>query len=186
MNMKKVMIKSLLLALAVTLMVSCKPTLKVTSDYDRSANFSSYKTFSLYYLVTNQHVSQFNEQRIWNSIREEMKKKGYTENDRNPDIVVNAISVVNNKKYLSANSSGYGYGGVFRPYGGTLSASGTVNAVQYKEGTLLIDILDGKTSKLVWEGTGSAEFEKMPKDPEKVIKDAVNKILAAFPQGNNS
>jgi Domain of unknown function (DUF4136) len=184
MTMKKVMIKSLLLALPVTLMFSCKPTLKVSSDYDRSANFSSYKTFTLYYLVTNRNVTQFNEERIWNSIREEMQKKGYRENDSNPDIVVNAVSVVNNKKYLSANSNGYGYGGAFRPYGGMLSASGTVTAVQYKEGSSLIDVLDTKTNKLVWEGVGSAEFEKQPKDPEKVIKEAVTKILANFPQGD--
>ncbi len=184
MTMKKVMIKSLLLALTVTLMVSCKPTLKVSSDYDRSANFSSYKTFSLYYLVTSRNVSQFNEQRIWNSIREEMQKKGYVEDDRKPDIVINAISVLNNKRYLSANSNGYGYGAL-RPYGGMLSGSGTVQAVQYKEGSLLIDVIDGKTNKLVWEGVGSAEFEKQPKDPEKVIRNAVNKILADFPQGIN-
>ena len=185
MNMKKVMIKSLLLALTVTMMVSCKPTLKVTADYDKSADFSTYKTFSLYYLVTSKNVTKFNEERIWNSIRQEMKQKGYVENDHNPDIVVNAISVVNNKKYLSANSSGYGHGGVLRPYGGMLSGSGTVQAVQYKEGSLLIDIIDSKTNKLVWEGVGSAEFEKQPKDMDKAIKNAVNKILETFPQGND-
>lgn len=180
--MKKVMIKSLLLALTVASVVSCKPTLKVSSDYDKSANFSSYKTFSLYYLVTSKNVTQFNEERIWNSIREEMQKKGYIEDDNNPDIVVNAISVINNKKYLAANSSG---SGIVRPYAGMLSSSGNIQAVHYKEGSLLIDVIDRRTNKLVWEGVGSAEFEKQPKDPEKVIKNAVNKILESFPQGNN-
>ena len=51
--MKKVTIKILFLILPVVLVTSCKATLKVFSDYDKSANFSSYKTFSLYYLVTS-------------------------------------------------------------------------------------------------------------------------------------
>jgi hypothetical protein len=187
--MKKTILKSILLALPVTLMVSCKPTLKVSADYDRSANFSAYKTFSLYYLVTNRHVTELNEDRIWNSIRTEMLKKGYKENDRNPDIVVNAVSVVNNKKYVSANSHLYGYGGAYRPYGYwngglvTGSRSTTVQAASYKEGSLLIEVVDSKTNKLVWQGTGNAEFEKQPKNPDAAISGAVNKILASFPQG---
>lgn len=184
--MKKVMIKGLLLASIVVSVVSCKPTLNVTSDYDRSATFSSYKTFSLYYLFTNRNVTQLNEERIWNSIREEMLKKGYREDNNNPDVFVNAVSVVNNKKYLSATSGGNGYGAVYRPYGGFASGSGTIQPVNYKEGSLMIDVIDRKTYKLVWEGSGSAEFEKQPKDPEKVIKNAVNKILASFPNGDNS
>src|SRR5262245_38820354 len=76
----KVTIKSLLLILPVVLATSCKPSLKVFSDYDHSADFSSYKTFSLYYLVTSRTVSELNEERIWNYIRTEMIKKGYVEN----------------------------------------------------------------------------------------------------------
>ena len=85
-------------------MISCKPTLTVSTDYDRSVNFSAYKTFSLYYLISNKNVNELNENRIWNSIRAGMLKKGYIENDHNPDIVVNAVSVVKNKKYVSARS----------------------------------------------------------------------------------
>ena len=106
--MKKVTIKILFLILPVVLVTSCKPTLKVFSDYDKSANFSSYKTFSLYYLVTSHTVSELNEERIWNYIRAEMTKKGYVENDQNPDLVVNAVSILKNKKYVTADSYGYG------------------------------------------------------------------------------
>ncbi|MDX2046512.1 MAG: DUF4136 domain-containing protein [Chitinophagaceae bacterium] len=186
--MKKVTFKSLLLALPVFFMVSCKPTLNVTSDYDRSTNFSAYKTFSLYYLVTNRNVSELNEDRIWNSIRAEMLRKGYTENHSNPDLVVNAVSVVKNKRYLSANTNFYGYGGAYRPYGywggyGATSGSTTVQANNYKDGSLMIDVIDAKTQRLIWEGTGTAEFEKQPKNPEEVISNAVTKIMATFPQG---
>jgi hypothetical protein len=183
--MKKATIKILLLALPAILMVACKPTLKVSTDYDRSANFSQYKTFSLYYLVTNRNVSELNEQRIWNSLRTEMIRKGYRENDKNPDLVVNAVSVVKNRKAVSANSSVYGYGGPYRPYrywGG--SSTTTFQATNYKEGTLLIEMVDAGSNRLVWQGTGNAEFEKQPKNPDLAISNAVNKILSSFPQGD--
>jgi len=185
--MKKVTIKILFLILPVVLVTSCKPTLKVFSDYDKSANFSSYKTFSLYYLVTSHTVSELNEERIWNYIRAEMTKKGYIENDQNPDLVVNAVSILKNKKYVTADS--YGYGSAIRPYGywggrGVASGHTTFQTSNVKQGSLLIDVIDAKTNKLVWEGTGNAEFEKRPKDPDAVISKAVTKILAGFPESN--
>jgi hypothetical protein len=185
--MKKATIKILLVVLTVIGMVSCKPTLKVSTDYDRSANFSNYKTFSLYYLVTNRHVSELNEERIWNSIRMEMIKKGYKENDKNPDIVLNAVSVLKNRKYVSATSNVYGYGGAYRPYrywGGATSGTATFQTNQYKEGSLMIDVVDAKNNRLIWQGTGSAEMEKKPKNPDEAISKAVSKILADFPGGD--
>lgn len=181
------MIKIFLAALPAICMVSCKPTVKVSSDYDRSVNFSHYKTFSLYYLLSNRNVTELNEERIWNSIRATMAQKGYIENNQNPDLVVNAVSVVKNKKYVTASSNVYG--GAYRPYGfwgsgyGVASGSTTFQTNNYKEGSLVIDVVDRKTNKLVWEGVGSAEFEKKPKNPDEAISEAVDKILASFPKG---
>lgn len=180
--MKKVTIKNLLLIMTAGLVFSCKPTLKVNTDYDRSANFSTYKTFSLYYLVTSRTVNELNEERIWNSIRATMAKKGYVESNTNPDLVVNAVSVVKNKKYISAATTGYG--GWYRPYGA--AGTTTFQTNNYKEGSLVIDVVDAKKNKLVWQGIGNAEFEKQPKNPDEVISNAVTKILTDFPQGNGS
>jgi hypothetical protein len=187
--MKRTVIKFFFAALPVIFAASCKPTLKVSTDYDRSVNFSSYKTFSLYYLFTSRTISELNEERIWNSLKAELIKKGYVENNSNPDFVVNAVSSVKNKKYVTANSTAYGYGGIYRPYayrGGTVMATGstTLQASNYKEGALMIDIIDAKTEKLIWEGSGNAEFEKKPKNPNEVIQHVISKILADFPQGN--
>ena len=187
--MNKATINNLFLAVSIVVMGSCKPALKVSSDYDRTVNFSEYKTFSLHYLATSKTVSELNEERLWNSIRTEMTKKGYIENDQKPDVVLNAVSVLKNKKYVSANSAFYGTAGAYRPYGywngtGTASAHTTLQANAVKHGSLLIDIIDVKTNKLIWQGTGNTEFEKRPADPDKAIASSVHKILASFPQGN--
>jgi Domain of unknown function (DUF4136) len=182
--MKNIATKFLLLALAATMIVSCGPTVKVNTDYDRSANFSAYKTFSVYHLTTTLNVNELNAERIWNSIRKEMIKKGYTENDRNPDLLINAFSVLKDKKYVSANNS-YGYGGAYRPYGYWAAGNTTFQAYDYKDGSLMIDIVDAKKDRLVWQGTGNTEITKQPKNPDEAIGSAVTKIMNGFPAINN-
>jgi hypothetical protein len=184
--MKKVTIRFLLVALPALVMFSCKPTLHVSTDYDRSLDFSKYKTFGMYYLVSSKNVSQLNEERIWNSIRSELSKKGYVENNTNPDLVVNAVSVLKDKKYLSVSSTSYGYG-IARPYwggAGMSSGSGTVQAYDFKNGSLKIEVVDTKTNRLIWEGTVSADIEKQPKNPGEAIQQTVTKIMTGFPQGS--
>lgn len=183
--MKKDTLKSLLLTLPFMFMVSCKPSLKVTYDFDRTVNFTAYKTFSLYWLTSNQNVTGLNEDRIWNFIRSEMIKKGYREDNRHPDLLLNAVGVVKNKNYVVSNSNVY-YGGVYRPYfnrGGIGMAYGntTFQTSSYKEGRLVIDAVDAKSNKLIWQGTGNAAFEKQPKDPDEAIRASVSKILASLP-----
>lgn len=175
--------------LATGLAISCGTTVKVHSDYDRSTDFTGYKTFSIYMLATTKNVNQLNEERIWNSIRQEMSKKGYVETTDRPDLLINAVSVLNNRKYVTANSNLYGYGGAVRPYGywgvGRATGSTTFEAHDYKEGTLLIDVVDAQKNKLVWQGTGNAEINKAPKNPDAAIRDAVTKIMNSLPANNS-
>jgi hypothetical protein len=183
--MKRVTMNILLFVLPAALAVSCKPTLKVSSDYDRQANFSGYKTFSLFYLATNKNVTELNAGRIWNSVRAEMIRKGYTETYTNPDLLVNAVSVVKNKQHVGATSGSYGYAGPFRPYGGMVTTQTTFQSYNYKDGSLMIDVVDAKARKLVWQGAVNAELTKQPKNPDEAIQKAVSRTMASFPAGAN-
>ena len=49
--------------------LACAPSVRISTDYDRSANFSSYKTFSLNKQTTIGIVNSLNADRIVNSIR---------------------------------------------------------------------------------------------------------------------
>jgi len=170
----KIIIKTILFIVLTALVVSCKPTVKVTTDYDRRADFTNYKTFSVYNLVTSLNVSELNAERIWNSIRTEMIKKGYMENNLNPDLMINVASILKDKKYVTATGNGF-----YRPYLG--AANTTVQSYDYKDGSLLIHVTDAKTNRLVWEGKGNAEITKQPKNPDEAINNAVEKIMTEFP-----
>jgi hypothetical protein len=182
--MKSIKILSLL-CLSAALFTACESTLKVTSDYDKSVNFSGYKTFNFYNLKTSGSVSQLNAERIANAIRRELTKKGLTETSNNPDLMVNAVTILKDKKEVTATTNYYGYGGAYRPYGyyGGAGASGytTVSTYEYKDGSLIIDIVDAKTNKVVWEGIGNKDIDKAPKNPEEAINNAVTSILAGYP-----
>jgi len=172
------------------LIYSCSPTVKVTSDYDHSANFGQYKTFAVYDLKAQEgQVNQLNVDRVTKAIRNEMLAKGFTESD-NPDLKVNAVSILKNKTSVSANTNFYGYGGMYRPYGywggGAMmgAANTTVDTYNYVDGSLIIDIVSTKTSKLLWQGIGNAEIDSKPDNPEEFINGAIKKILANFPPGS--
>jgi hypothetical protein len=181
---RKVLLSSALVALAAVVLQSCKPTLNVTTDYDRSADFTSYKTFSIYDLKTKGNVNQLNRDRIEKYIRLEMIRKGFAESNNKPELMINVVTVLKDKKSYAANTNYYGYGGMYRPYAywGIPAASyTTVNTYNYKDGSLVIDIVDARTKKMIWQGTGNAQIDKRPKNPDETIKEVVTKILEDFP-----
>ncbi|GAA3724295.1 MULTISPECIES: DUF4136 domain-containing protein [Flavobacterium] len=188
MNIKRTSLR-IIPILFLGLFYSCSPTVKVTTDYDHAANFSEYKTFAVYDLKAQQgQVNQLNVDRVAKAIRNEMLAKGFTESS-NPDLKVNAVSILKNKTQVTADSNFYGYGGMYRPYGywggGAMMGGSTTtfNSYDYVDGSLIIDIVSAKTDKLVWQGIGNAEIDSKPDNPEQFINDAIKKILADFPPG---
>lgn len=173
--------------LLMLLTVSCGPSLKVSSDSDKSVNFQQYKTFSLY---TNDSssgaISPLNKQRLENAVLSEMQKKGFTVNNSNPDLLVNTVTILKDKVAVSSTTDYYGYGGIYRPYywgAGSMYSNTTYNVDHYKDGSVLIDIIDAGSKKLIWQGTGNSEIDGPLKDPDTQIPAAVAKIMADFPPG---
>lgn len=165
-------------------MGACGPTVKVTTDYDRNASFTGYKTYHIYDVKGKSEVSQLNGDRIVNAVMDNMNKKGFTGVAENQDLDVNVMTVTQDKKTVTANTNYYGYGGAYRPYGywgGTGSTTTTFNAYEYKNGSLIIDIIDSKTQKMIWQGVGNADIDGEVSNPDKFIQDAVTKIMADFP-----
>jgi hypothetical protein len=70
---------------------------------------------------------------------------------------------------------GYYYGG---PY-----YRGGVYSYYYQEGTLVLDFIDAESKKLIWRGTAKAYLEKeqTPEELDKIVNEAVEKILMNFP-----
>lgn len=180
--MKKVISLSAAVMIAFVLMTACGPQLTVTNDYDRTVDFSQFHTFRIVKLEQQyQALSQFNQTRVINAVRSQMLAKGFTEAE-NADMLVNITSVMKNEKEIVANS--YGYGGGYRPYawgGGNMST--TVNVQNYVAGSLIIEVANSATNKLIWEGIGNQDIDSPSNNPEQQINTTVQKIMASFPPG---
>jgi hypothetical protein len=160
----------------------CAPSVKVNVDYDRAADFSSYKTFTMTDIAAKGEVSQLNAERIAKAIKGTLINKGYTEVGTDAaELLVNAVTVSKTKTAVTANTDYYGYGGVYRPYGYWGGGSTTFSSYNYTDGSLIIDVVNNKSQKLMWQGVGNAEIDKKPDNPDKFIQYAVEKILKDFP-----
>lgn len=168
------------------LLVACSSTVKVSTDYDSKAGFDNFKTFSFYQLTDKSPgLSELNQQRIINAVKDALISKGFVEDVDNPDLLANVTAVVTEKKQVTATNY-YGYGGYYRPYrwGPAYGGPTVYNVSALKEGALVIDIIDASTKYLIWQGTGNREIDKGLKMPDTEIPAAVAKILADFPPGS--
>jgi hypothetical protein len=164
---------------------TCSSSLKVSSDYDKKADFSRYRTFALFN-PENLHeaISQMNQSRIFTAIRNEMAKKGFEENVVSPDLLVNTTAFLKDRVSVSGTDT-YMYGSVYRPYTWGPGVSGTnYDTRHYKDGSIVIDIVEAGSKKLLWQGTGNREIDAPVKNPDTEIPKAISAIMEKFPPGN--
>ncbi|MEC4113711.1 DUF4136 domain-containing protein [Myroides pelagicus] len=160
--------------------IACS-SVRVNTDYDQSANFSTYKTFAfLKEGIDEVKVSDLDKRRILNAIENELIAKGFVKANEKPDFIINIFTTATKNVNISHNNyyrswGYYGYG----PYWGPDHTSVTTNI----EGTLYIDVLDTKTKNLVWQGSGQGVISpnQKPEKKEERIKTFANKVLSNFP-----
>jgi hypothetical protein len=176
-----------LLGIAVFALAGCS-SVTVNYDFDPEYDFSRYETFQIYrgegppgdVLTANPLYKK----RFETAAAAELKAKGFTDVDSDPDFVVVLHAGVKDKVHVSNMGSAGFYDPWWGPYGGNVTVS------QYEEGTLVIDIVDmGKRKadgekELAWRGTGSAVVGDPSRDAAKEQEKAnryVASILANFP-----
>ena len=153
---------------------------KVSFDYDKTADFSKYKTFAM--KDGTKVADPLIHKRIVDAIGAELAAKGLTQNDANPDLVVVYHVAFDKEQDITSYSTGMGYG----PYGyGWGGGWGTtdVRVTQILVGTLVIDMADAGHKQIVFRGVGVKEVNVQLKAEkrDKNIASAVKKILKDFP-----
>ena len=153
---------------------------QVKTDYDRSADFGQYKTYSWEQVKTKPPLFV---DRIKNSVNAALAAKGWTQVDSGGDISIVAIQITRNQQTLNTYYDGFGGGWRWRGFGGFGEATTTTET--YKVGTLVVDLFDTKTKKLVWRGTSSDTLSKNSnKNIQNLDKD-VEKMFKQFPPGSS-
>jgi len=147
----------------------------VKTDYDHSANFGQYKTYSWEKVQTK---DQLLVDRIKSAVNSALAAKGWTEVPTGGDVEVFAIETTQNQQTLDTFYSGFG-GGRRRGFGGFGDATTTVET--YKVGTLVVDLFDAKTQKLIWRSSSSDTLSDKADKNTKNLDKGVNKMFQHFP-----
>lgn len=175
--------KKIFLILFVAVALTSCATIKVTSDFDKSASFASYKTYALTPEVSKLNIEELNRKRLITAIENEMGKEGFTKSET-PDVFIDVKITGEQKQTATATSTGgYGAYGYRYGWGGGYGGTTTINYDSYVEGTLFIEMIDAKKSELVWQGRGVATLnpDASAKKREENINYAVKLIFGTYP-----
>ena len=154
---------------------------QVKTDYDRSANFSQYKTYSWEKVQTQ---NQLWVDRIKEAVNTALAVKGLTPVESGGDMAIVAIEMTKNQQTLNTFYDGFGGGWGWRRGGGFGGfGEATTTTDNYKVGTLVVDLFDARTKTLLWRGSAS---DTLSDKSDKNIKDldkGVQKMFDHFPPG---
>lgn len=163
------------------LLTSCS-AVKVSSDFDREADFASYKTYSFTQEARNLPVDDINRNRILGAVSKELETKGFTESD-NPDVWIDMNLIAERKQSATATTTPSFYGAGYRyGWGGGFSTT-SINVEDYVEGTLFVDMIDVPKKQLVWQGRAIKTLDRdaSSEKREANINSAVKQIFTKYP-----
>jgi hypothetical protein len=169
---------------AVALGATAAQAQDVKTDFDPAANFAAYKT---YFWAKTDPVpgNDIANSRVLAAVDQWFAQKGWTKvPEGQADLAVIAnVSTAERKSldtFYSGGYGGYGYGGW--GMGGMGTSTTQVNT--YTDGTMVVDLFDAKTKKLVWRGIARDTLSTNPKkNAEKITKAAEKMFKKKFPPG---
>jgi hypothetical protein len=147
---------------------------QVKTDYDRAANFSQYKTYSWEKVQTQDPLWV---DRIEQPVNAALAAKGWTQVPTGGNVAIVAVEMTQNQQTLDTFYNGFGRG--WRWGGGFGDATTTVDT--YKVGTLVIDLFDANSKKLIWRGSASDTLSNKSDKNIKNLDKGVQKMFQHFP-----
>jgi len=147
---------------------------EVRVDYDHHANFERYRTYSWAKVETPNSLW---DERVKEAIDRALLSKGWTPVPDGGDISIVAVGTTKEKRTLRTFYDGFDgwlWGGF---------ADATTYEDTYEVGTLIVDMFDTRTKKLIWRGSASDVVSSKPDKNIKELEKAVDKMFEHFPPG---
>jgi hypothetical protein len=145
----------------------------VKTDYDRNANFGQYKTDSWENVQTRDPLMG---DRIKSAVNGTLAAQGSTEVASGGELSVVAVETTRNQQSLDTFYNGFGGGWRWGGFG-----DATATAETYKVGTLVVDLFDTNTKKLVWRGSPSDTLSHKSEKNIENLDEGVEKMFKKFP-----
>jgi hypothetical protein len=170
------------------ILAGCASGPSIRSDYDRSADFASYRTYGFaselgtdragYSTLITNHFKR--------AVGHELEARGYRHAESSPDLLVNFFVAIREKtdvRSTPAPTVGVGYYGYrYGLYTGWPAYSTDVQTVHYKAGTANIDVIDAGRSQLIWEGVAEGRVrDEALENPGPAVDAVVAEIFTQYP-----
>src|SRR5262249_41072120 len=174
-------VKAALLVLSVAALGGCS-TLTTSADYDKTTDFSKFKTYS--WKDTDKAQNAILEKRNKDAVDGALGSKGLKRVDDGGDPVVVSHVRLSKETQINTYNTGWGYGYGWGGYGGGMGMQ-TSKVEEIPVGTLIVDLVDTGKKELAWRGTASDTLNPSasPEDKEKNLNAAVAKMFEAYPPG---
>ncbi len=175
-------VTSTMTALAVLAIVGCA-TMNVSSHIERNANFAEYVTYdwgppdNLPVGDPRLDNNPFFNDYLQGAIEKKMAAKGFERAvSGQPDLLIHYHASVTQR--LDVYESDHRYGNCY--------GDCQPQVVNFEQGTLVIDVVDSKTSKVVWRGWAQDAMNGIIDNQdrlEKQVDEEVTKMMQLLPRG---
>jgi len=152
---------------------------EIHTDYDHNADFSRFHTYSWVKVRSDNPLFQ---QRIQDDLDQAMQKLGFRRVDSGGDLALAAVGAAQQQREYQTFYDGFG-GWRWRGFGHV----STTTPVDYRVGTLVVDMYDAADKRLVWRGTATDTLSNDPSKNQDKLREAVSKMIAPqkFPHLSN-
>lgn len=167
---------SKILLIALVLFASCT-SVKVRSD--EAVDFKKFETFYCmecldeFSQVAPEYDNPETRELIRESIISELEKKGLTYTEENPEVLVDFKVIIEERTaILSTPETTYYYWETY-----------DAPTVVFKQGTLLINLIDASNNQAIWQGTSSRIMDDNPSEKlEERVKSTVARMFKKYNQ----
>jgi Domain of unknown function (DUF4136) len=153
---------------------------QVKTDYDRSANFEQYKTYSWGQVHTPNPLWV---DRIKAAVNSALAAKGWTQVESGGNVSIMAMEITKDHRTLNTYYDNFGGGWGWRRGGGFGDSFGDATTTEdtYRVGTLVVDLFDTNSKKLIWRGSSSDTLSDKSEKNIKNLDKGVEKMFDRFP-----
>ena len=163
----------------------------VRTDYDHSANFSQYHTYSWGQVKT---TNPFYVTRIQQAVDAQLQAKGWQLVPSNASVTVFAFDNVQNQQQVQTlynnwgggwgggwGWGGWGWGGMGMGMPGGFDTTATTTTTNQPVGNLVIDLFEGNSKNLLWRGLATEDLSTNSTKNTNMLDNDIKNMFKSFP-----
>ena len=174
-------VRSAAVAVCAIALSACATTMSVSSHVERGLDFTRYRTWdwgpadTLPTGDSRLDANPFFKDHVQGAVEKGLATRGLGgPTSTSPDLLIHYHASINQRVNVSGADTNHGY----------CYADCGQAVVEYEAGTLVVDVVDAKTNRVVWRGWAQDSVESMLDNQDRMatkIDEAVTRMLARLP-----